>query len=89
MTTYKFRENDTISTILDVYEKAFEELKASISDLSPQQLSEVVDHETTNKDCESVQSILSHVVQSAYTYVLEIRRWKEEDGKKKMSNSEM
>ena len=36
---------------------------------------EVVERDTNDEDCKSIQTILAHVVQSGYTYVVEIRRW--------------
>ena len=74
----KFRVNGTIGALLDEYEKALNELKQIIKPLSQSQLIEIVDHQTKDEDCRSVQTILTHVIQSGYTYVIETRKWKGE-----------
>ena len=61
--------------ILDEYEKAIAELKDVITPLSSTDIQQVVDTQTKDKDCVSIQSILTHVVESGYTYVIEIRKW--------------
>ena len=43
-------------------------------DLTTNQLTRIVDAETDDEDCRSIQTILSHVVESGYTYVVEIRK---------------
>lgn len=70
-----FRENGAIGALLDEYELALNSLFDSIKDVSQEELVVEVDPYATDKDCRSVQSILTHVVQSGYTYVVEIRKW--------------
>jgi len=70
-----YRTNGAIGALLDEYEKSIQALKAVIQPISKEQLVEIVDHETKDKDCESIQSILTHVVGAGYTYVIEIRKW--------------
>lgn len=70
-----FRTNGAIGALLDEYEKALSELKRTISDLTREELIHIVDAETQNEECKSIQTILSHIVQSGYTYVVEIRKW--------------
>jgi hypothetical protein len=70
-----FRNKGAIGAILDEYERAILELIATIQDVSDFDLKTVVDAETKDEDCRSVQSILTHLVQSGYTYVVEIRKW--------------
>lgn len=65
-TTY--RDNGAIGAILDEYEKAINELNLVIKDVSSQQLEAIVDHETKDKDCRSIQTILTHVVRAGYGY---------------------
>ena len=36
---------------------------------------EIVDSETTDADCKSIQSVLIHIVFSGHIYVVEIRKW--------------
>lgn len=71
----KFRDNGATGALLDEYEKSIEELKDVITAISKEDLVEIVDYETKDKDCESIQKILSHVVEAGYTYVVTIRKW--------------
>jgi len=77
MTT--FRTNGAIGALLDEYEKALNELYLVIKDLNSEQLVFVVDQETTDPDCRSIQAVLTHVVESGYTYVIESRKYLGED----------
>ncbi len=70
----KFRNNGAIGALLDEYEKALDELTSVIANISPQQLTKIIDFTTNDQDCISIQNILTHVVQSGYTYVIEIRK---------------
>jgi len=74
-----YRNNGAIGALLDEYEKSMQELKEVISSIAPENLKTIVDHETKDNDCRSIQTILSHVVESGYTYVIEIRNWLGED----------
>lgn len=71
----KYRNNGAIGAILDEYQKALDELIAVIRRLTAEELTTVVDANTKDEDCRSIQTILSHIVQSGYTYVVEIRKW--------------
>lgn len=71
----KFRSNGAIGALLDEYEKALDELIVTISNLNQEALTGIIDSETKDEDCKSIQNILTHVVQSGYTYVVEIRKW--------------
>ena len=70
----KYRANGAIGALLDEYEKSMFDLKGVILNLTSSQLTQIVDHETKDEDCKSIQSILSHVVDSGYTYVVEVRK---------------
>jgi len=61
--------------LLDEYEKALLELRTIIKGISTEQLCAIADPATKDPDCASIQTVLSHVVQSGYTYVVEIRKW--------------
>ena len=50
-----------------------------IKTISETQLLTIVDKETKEKDCESIQSIFTHVVKAGYHYVDEIRKSKDEE----------
>lgn len=69
----RYRDNGAYGALLDEYERAIDELKAVVVGVEDTQLITVVDNETKDKDCRSIQSILTHVVQSGYTYAIAIR----------------
>jgi len=71
----EFRTNGAIGALLDEYEKALNELIFAIDNLTQEQLTHIIDFDTKDEDCKSIQNVLSHIVQSGYTYVLEIRKW--------------
>lgn len=71
----KYRDNGAIGALLDEYEKSLNELIAVINNVSQEQLLQIMDTETKDEDCRSIQTILTHVVESGYTYVIEIRKW--------------
>lgn len=73
--TKKYRDQGAVGALLDEYEKSISELKEVITNISKKDLIEIVDFETKDEDCRSIQTILSHVVESGYTYVIEIRKW--------------
>ncbi|MBP6810464.1 MAG: DinB family protein [Saprospiraceae bacterium] len=68
-----YRENGAIGAILDEYERAFIDLKKVISRVQDQELIAIADAETTDPDCRSIQSVLTHVVRSAFGYATYIR----------------
>lgn len=70
----RYRTNGAIGALLDEYEKSIDELKEAIIDLTADELILIIDSETKDKDCRSIQTILSHVVESGYTYVIEVRK---------------
>ena len=70
----KYRNNGAIGALLDEYEKAIGELKTVLADVSPNELTTIVDHKTEDPDCKSIQTILTHVIRSGYCYIIEIRR---------------
>ena len=69
-----YRDNGAAGALLDEYQRALEDLKATIADISEEELLTVVDAGTKDPDCVSIQTILSHVIRSGYCYVIEIRR---------------
>jgi uncharacterized damage-inducible protein DinB len=64
--------------LLDEYERAIIDLQNTISDISEAELIKVVDNQTNDSSCRSIQTILSHVVCSGYAYATYIRRFKGE-----------
>ena len=78
-----------MGALLDEYEKALLELQEVIQSVSEKELTTVVDKTTKDPDGISIQAVLSHVVSSGYTYVVEIRKWlgEEADYKPKVALS--
>jgi len=74
-----YRNNGAIGALLDEYEKSINELKSEIMNLTVTELTTIVDIETKDEDCRSIQTILSHVIESGYAYVIEIRKSQGED----------
>ena len=68
-----YRDNGAIGALLDEYEKAIKELILVIKDISNDQLTTIVDHQTEDEDCRSIQTILTHVVRAGYAYATYIR----------------
>ena len=65
-----------IGALLDVYENAIGQLQQTIADIPEEALTIIADNQTTDLDCVSVQTILSHVVHSGYGYATNIRNQK-------------
>jgi len=74
-----YRTNGAIGALMDEYEKAILELKTVIEAISSADLIKVVDQETKDEDCRSIQTILTHVIGAGYAYLIEIRKWLGED----------
>jgi uncharacterized damage-inducible protein DinB len=63
-----------VAAILEVYEKAVTELKELIADISDKELDTIVDPVTTDPNCKSIQSVLTHVVSAGHNYAVNIQR---------------
>jgi len=74
-TEHIYRNNGAIGVLLDEYEKTIHELMFILDGLDFPQLTMEVYSDTKDEDCRSIQSILTHTVQSGFTYVIEIRKW--------------
>src|SRR6185436_16093858 len=57
-----------IGALLDIYGQAISDLKEVIVDIPDNALTIITDSNTTDENCRSVQTILSHVVHSGYGY---------------------
>jgi hypothetical protein len=68
-----------ICALLDEYERAIDDLKFVIADVSDEDLATIVDAETTDEDCRTIQTIMGHVVRSGYGYAIYIYRHLGED----------
>ncbi len=70
-----FRDNGAIGALLDEYERAILELEGVVIDLSKKELIHIVDSKTEDPECQSVQTILTHVVRAGYNYGVTIRKY--------------
>lgn len=68
-----YRDNGAIGALLDEYEKALSELVALVSTVSEEELTTIVDRETEDEDCRSIQTILTHVISAGHYYVTATR----------------
>ena len=68
-----FRNNGAIGALLDEYEKALFELEQVIKEVTLEELVFVVDSETKDPDCKSIQTVLTHIIGSGYGYAVIIR----------------
>jgi hypothetical protein len=65
-----------VTAILGIYKQIIDNLKDSIHGISDEQLLVVIDSETTDENCRSLQTILTHVVSSGYSYATSIHNHK-------------
>lgn len=70
-----YRQGAT-GALLDEYERAIADLKNIIEDIPDDALAVIVEPTTTDENCTSVQTILSHVVNSGYGYATSINNLK-------------
>jgi uncharacterized damage-inducible protein DinB len=68
-----YRNNGAVGALLDEYERALKDLKLVLKDITPSELVTIVDAETQDDDCRSIQTILAHVVRAGYGYAIEVR----------------
>ena len=64
-----------IKALLDEYKKAINELIVVLKPLTETSLAIIVDDKTSDADCQSIQTILSHVVCSGYGYTIYIENF--------------
>jgi hypothetical protein len=70
-----FRQG-AIGALLDEYQRAILDLMKVIENIPGPALTMIVDPDTTDENCRSVQTILSHVVSSGYGYAISIHNLK-------------
>jgi hypothetical protein len=75
----KIYRTGAIGALLDEYERAIDDLKFVLIDVSDKDLATIVDAQTTDEDCRSIQTIMGHVVRSGYGYAIYIYRHLGED----------
>lgn len=69
-----YRDNGAVGALLDEYEKAIDELIEIIQPISSDLLHKVIDAETKDDDCRSIQTILRHVLKAGFNYAVSIHR---------------
>lgn len=65
-----------VGALLDIYEQAITDLKKVIADIPDNNLLTIIDTKTSNENCRSIQTILSHVVNSGFAYAINIQNLK-------------
>ena len=66
--------NGAKSALLDEYHRALRELRWVIATVQAPELTSIVDADTEDPNCRSIQTILAHVVRSAFSYATYIRQ---------------
>lgn len=64
-----------IGAVIDEYDRAAAEFKDLIQSIPDSDFTKIVDTETKDDDCRSVQTIISHVTNSGFGYANYIRDW--------------
>jgi hypothetical protein len=72
---YQNYRKGAIGAVMDEYERAAAELKNLTTRISESDFNKIVDLNTKDDDCRSVQTIVSHVTNSGYAYANYIRDW--------------
>ena len=62
-----------LGALMDEYERAASELRRVVAPLSEEEFTRIVDPHTSDENCRSVQTIMSHVVSAGYGYAAYIR----------------
>ncbi len=62
------------AALLDEYKRAIADLKSTIAGISEAELTAIADPDTSDPDCHSIQTVLTHVVRSAIGYATYIRQ---------------
>jgi hypothetical protein len=75
MLSLKTHRKGGIGAVMDEYERAAADLKNLIGKISKTDFVKIVDSVTQDDDCRSVQTIISHVINSGFGYANYIRDW--------------
>jgi len=71
-----------VGALLDIYEQVISDFKKVIEDIPYNALTIIIDAETTDENCRSIQTILSHVVHAGFGYATYIQNLKKPDVKR-------
>jgi len=63
-----------VGAMMDEYERAAAELKRVLKNVSEENFNRIVDTETKDDDCRSIQTIMTHVERAGYGYADYIRQ---------------
>jgi uncharacterized damage-inducible protein DinB len=69
----KVFRNGAIGALMDEYERATDDLKALLQSITDAEYETIADAETDDPDCRSIQTMMSHVINSGYGYADYIR----------------
>ena len=69
----QYRTNGAIGALLDEYERAIKDLKNVLNTVTDTELITIVDTQTDDEDCRSIQTIMAHVVRAGYGYAILVR----------------
>jgi uncharacterized damage-inducible protein DinB len=69
----KSHRKGAIGALMDEYERAALELKTLVKEIPADKFVRIVDPQTSDEDCRSVQTIMSHVIRAGYGYADYIR----------------
>ncbi|MGK4566666.1 DinB family protein [Flavobacterium sp. 3HN19-14] len=73
------KNQNAVEALLDEYQKVIADLQRVISIISNEDLKRIVDAETQNSDCKSIQTVLAHVVNACFAYCIYIRKLRNMD----------
>jgi uncharacterized damage-inducible protein DinB len=62
-------ENGMVKALMEEYRRSAIDLKETLSNLSDVEFQKIRDPKTEDPDCKSIQTIISHIVGSGYTYI--------------------
>jgi uncharacterized damage-inducible protein DinB len=72
--TKKSYRKGAIGALMDEYERAVSEIRHLVGRIAEDDFVRIVDAQTSDEDCRSIQTIISHVVRSGYGYAGSIRK---------------
>jgi len=75
MTSEKKYRKGAVGALMDEYERAAVDLKNLIEQITETDFEKIIDQDTNDEDCRSVQTVVSHVINSGYSYANYIRDW--------------
>ena len=76
------KKQNAVFAFLEEYQKAIKELQYIIADVNEVELLKIVDTITSNSECRSIQTILTHVISSGYSYYMYIQNHRNIDSKR-------